>query len=143
MHGVALKHLNQALSDSKCYTRDEVIISVITLALLECFVPTRPKYFLKHKIGLERLLELREPSSYCSLKSSQIHKGVRHMILFASLRTGKPSILARAEWKGPLRVNCSDEDVQAQDLFDILANCTVLIGDRDNMLANWELGIGS
>ena len=139
MHGVALKQLNQALSDSKCYTRDEVILSVVTLALLECFVPTGPEYYLKHMIGLERLLELRGPGSHYCPTSSELHKGVRHMILFASLRTGKASILARTEWKTALRENCSDESMQEQDLFDVLADCTVLVAERDNMLGNWKL----
>ena len=141
MHGVALKELNQALSDSKCYTRDEVILSVVTLALLECFVPTGPKYYLKHMIGLERLLELRDPGSYCSPRSSELHKGVRYMILFASLRTGKPSILAKAEWKTALRANCSDEEMQQQDLFDVLADCTVLVAERDSTCSNSELDL--
>lgn len=141
MHGAALKQLNQALSDSKCYTCDEVILSVATLAILECLVPTGPKNYLNHMIGLERLLELRGSGSYCSPISSELYKSVRHMILFASLRTGKPSILARAEWKKLLRVNCSDEEMQEQDLFDVLADCTVLVAERDNMLANWKLDL--
>ncbi|KAF2190115.1 hypothetical protein K469DRAFT_699711 [Zopfia rhizophila CBS 207.26] len=141
MHGVALKQLNHVLSDPICYTCDEVILSVVTLAMLECLVPTGPKYYLRHMIGLERLLELRDPSSYCSPKSSELYKSVRHMILFASLRTGKPSILARAEWKTVLRANCSDEELQEQDLYDVLADCTVLVAERDNMLANWELDL--
>jgi hypothetical protein len=63
------------------------------------------------------------------------------MILFASLRTGKPSILARAEWKTTLRANCSDEEMQEQDVFDVLADCTVLVAERDNMLTNWEVDL--
>lgn len=138
MHGVALKQLNRALSDSKCYTSDEVILSVAALAILECLEPTGPKNYLKHMIGLEKLLELRGPSSYCSPISPELYKSVRHMIIFASLRTGKASILARAEWKKVLRINCSDKEMQEQDLFDVLADCTVLIAERDNMLADWE-----
>jgi Fungal specific transcription factor domain len=141
MHGVALKLLNQVLSDLKCYTRDDVILSVATLAILECLVPTGPKSYLKHMVGLERLLELRDPNSYCSPISSALYKSVRHMLIFASLRMGKPSILAREEWKKVLRANCSDEEMQEQDLFDVLADCTVLISERDNVLANSELDL--
>lgn len=140
MYGVALKQLNQALADSKCFIRDEVILSVVTLALLECWVPTGPKHYLKHMIGLEKLLELRGPGSY-SPNSSELYKGVRHMILFASLRTGSPSILARAEWKAVLRANCSSEEMQEQDLFDVLADCTVLVKERDNILTDWKLDL--
>ncbi len=84
IHGVALRQLNQALSDSNCRTRDEVFLSVVTLALLECMVPTGTNHYIKHMIALERLLELRDPSSHCSPKSSEFYKSVRHMIIFAS-----------------------------------------------------------
>ncbi|KAF3904880.1 hypothetical protein ABW20_dc0106900 [Dactylellina cionopaga] len=143
LHGVALKHLNEALSDSKCYTRDEVILCVATFAILECLVPTGSKNFLKHMIGLERLLELRGPGSYCSPISGELYKSVRHMIIFASLRTGKPSILAKKEWEQCLRECCSEKEIQEQDLFDILADCTVLIAERNNMLTNWDLNLES
>jgi len=125
MYGVELKQLNQELSNSNCYTRDEVILSVTTLALIECVGPTGLKHYLKNMIGLERLLELREPVLYCSPKSCELYKAVRYMILFASLRTGKPSILARAKWKTVLRTNCLDEEMQGLDLFDTWADCTV------------------
>ncbi|EPS35490.1 hypothetical protein H072_11071 [Dactylellina haptotyla CBS 200.50] len=139
MHGVALKQLNQALSDPKCYYRDDVMLSVATLAILECVVPTGPKNYLKHMIGLERLLYLRGPGLGCSTLTFEIYKSVRHMILFASLRTGRPSILAGQEWKDLFRANCSRDEILEQDLFDILADCTILISQRDIMLARSEL----
>ncbi|KAE9375210.1 hypothetical protein N431DRAFT_196415 [Stipitochalara longipes BDJ] len=120
IHGVALRELNQVLSDSNCRARDEVFLSVITLALLEYLVPTGSKHYTKHMIALEGLLELRDPSSHCSSKSSGLYKSVRHMVLFACLRTGIPSILAREKWKIFLRAQCSEEELQEQDLFDIL-----------------------
>jgi hypothetical protein len=43
MHGKILKQLNATLSDPHCYLRDDVLLSVVTLALLECFVPTGRK----------------------------------------------------------------------------------------------------
>ena len=138
MRGVALRQLNQALSDPKCYTQDSVILSVVTMAILECVVPTGPNHYLQHMIGLERLLELRGPGLYRSQESSLVFKDLRHMILFASLCTGKPSILANQEWKAVLRANCSDEELQEQDLFDVLADCTVLISERNNLLATWS-----
>ena len=138
-HGLALKQLNQTLCDPKCYTRDDVILSVATLAILECVVPTGTKNYLSHMIGLERLLELRDPRSHCAPESCELYKSVRHMILFASLRTGKPSILAREEWKTILRANCTDEELQEQDLYDVLADCTILAAQRDKTSANLEL----
>jgi hypothetical protein len=143
IHGVALRQLNHALSDSKCYSRDEVIISVVTLTLMESFVPSGQKNYLKHIRGLERLLELRDPSFYKSSESSKLHRGIGYMILFASLITGRASILEREEWKTALRVNCSDEEMKTQDLFDVLADCTAIISERNNMLANPESNLES
>jgi hypothetical protein len=59
------------------------------------------------------------------------------MLLFASLRTGKASVLARLEWKEVLRAECSDEELQEQELFGVLADCTVLNAELNDMLANW------
>lgn len=139
IYGVALKRLNHALSDAKCFSRDEIIISVVTLALVESFVPTGPRNYLKHMCGLERLLELRDPSLYDSSKSSKLHKGVGYMVLFASLITGRPSVLASEKWKSALRVNCSDEEMKTQDVFDVLADCTAITSERDNTSANPQL----
>ncbi|KUJ13954.1 uncharacterized protein LY89DRAFT_784788 [Mollisia scopiformis] len=140
MHGVALKRLNQALAVPGCYAHDEVILAVVTLALLECFIPTGPNHFLKHMSGLERLLELRGPGTEgYSSSSSKLGRGARHMILFASLRTGKPSILARPEWKAALRIDCPVEQLPEQDLIDILADCTVLVAGSEKILANGGL----
>ncbi|OJJ45967.1 hypothetical protein ASPZODRAFT_17397 [Penicilliopsis zonata CBS 506.65] len=133
LYSVALRQLNKALAEEHCYTRDEVILTVATLAILESLVPTSPNSYLQHMLGLERLLELRGPRSFSPL-SAVLFKSVRHMILFASLRTGKPSILARAEWKQALRETCSEEEMQEQDLFDILADCTVLANNESEAL---------
>lgn len=143
VHGVALKQLNQALSDPGCYTRDEVILSVAVLAILECLVPTGPRNYLNHMVGLERLLELRGAGSQYSPISTALYKSVRHMIIFASLRLRKPSILARPEWKRVLRTDCSEEECQEQDLYDVLADCTVLIAECDNILGRREFDIES
>ncbi|KAH8891453.1 hypothetical protein GQ53DRAFT_746561 [Thozetella sp. PMI_491] len=133
--GVALKRINEALQDPTCYTRDEVILAVITFAIMESYVPTGPDRYLMHVAGLERLLDLRRSGGETSPSSLDIYRRSQHFLLFASLRTGKPSILARDEWKAVLRINCSGDDVQEQDLLDVLADCTVLVARRDAMLA--------
>ncbi|KAF8863060.1 hypothetical protein BDZ45DRAFT_147613 [Acephala macrosclerotiorum] len=144
MYGAALKQLNQALSDPICYTRDEVILSVIAFALLEIFIPNGPSHYLEHMLGLEKLLELRDTNFYLSPKHAELYKVVRYMILFASIQSGRASTLAREGWKNILRAQCfSDEEMMEQDLLDILADCTVLTAERDEMLANWGLSFKS
>jgi hypothetical protein len=138
MYGVALKQLNQVLSDATRHTCDEVIIAVAALAVSELLVPTGPNNYLTHMIGLERLVNLQDPVSFWCGKSSGFCKGVRFMILFASLQLRKPSILARSDWKKAMRADSSYEQLQEQDLFDILADCTVLLAKRDDVSSAWD-----
>jgi hypothetical protein len=81
LYGLALKQLNHALSEPKCYVRDEVFLSVVTLTLLEVFCPTGKDNYVKHMIGLERIIELRGPPSHCSANSFRIYTGVFRMML--------------------------------------------------------------
>jgi hypothetical protein len=133
IYGIALRSLNQALSTPGCHLRDDVLISVVTFAMLEGFVPSSPKSYLTHILGLERLLELRDPTTLkdCSYRTLCLYKGIRHMILFASLRGRRPSILARPEWKAVLRTGLSLEKPQEQEILSILADCSVLIAASD------------
>ncbi|KAF1972430.1 hypothetical protein BU23DRAFT_555224 [Bimuria novae-zelandiae CBS 107.79] len=138
LYGVALKQLNQVLSDATRYTRDEVIVAVAALAISESLVPTGPNNYLTHMMGLQRLVDLQDPVSFWSGKSSGFCKGVRFMILFASLQLGKPSILARSDWKKAMRADSSHEQLQEQDLFDVLADCTVLLAELDAVSSAWD-----
>ncbi|KAE9366439.1 hypothetical protein N431DRAFT_419696 [Stipitochalara longipes BDJ] len=138
MHSVALKQLNQVLSDTTLHSRDEVIVAVAALSISELLVPSGPDNHLTHMMGLERLVDLQDPVSFWSEKSSGFCKGVRFMILLASLKLCKPSILAKPDWKQAMRTNSSYEELQEQDLFDVLADCSVLLAERDAMLSAWN-----
>jgi hypothetical protein len=85
-------------------------------------------------------LGLRDPASLvnCSYRTSELYKGVRHMILFASLRNRSPSILARPEWKAVLGTGPSFEEPEEQDLHDVLADCSVLIAASDVLVAEGD-----
>ncbi len=61
------------------------------------------------------------------------------MILFASLRRRSPSIFAEPDWKNAIRSDLSEHQIPEQDLYDVLALCTVLLADHDVMMANWHL----
>ncbi|KAK3117180.1 hypothetical protein LTR53_001684 [Teratosphaeriaceae sp. CCFEE 6253] len=138
LYGQSLAQLNKALSDPECYTRDEVCLSVITLACLELLAPSSPGVGLKHVLGLERLLELRGPRVYC-LKHPDIFNCTAIMILDASLRMGHPSVLAREDWKAQSRARCTDAQLQEQDLLDMLADCTLLGAERARLLTRQGL----
>lgn len=139
IRGMALKHLNQALSEPRCHMRDDIFQCVAMLAVLEALVPTSPKSYLQHMLGLERLLELRNPSEQYSAKTHSLYKHMRHMLIFSSLLTGRPSVLAKPEWKVVMRSVCSESEKPTQDLFDVLADVTVLNVERNNLLKHWDL----
>jgi len=138
MHGIALQRLNKALGVPGCHTSDEVLVSVVILAMLELYMPSGPRNYLKHMLGLERLLELRDPGSlvHASYRTLELYKGVRHMILIASLWNRSPSIFARPRWKVVLRTALSLDTPEEQDLHDVLADCSVLIAASDEIVSS-------
>lgn len=134
-YGTTLQQLNRALTEPNSHESDEIIVSVITLAIQETLVPSGPNQFMNHMQGLERLLALRDPTSFQSPYTVGLYMCLRHMLLFAALVSGRPTILAKPEWKALLRKHCPDEEkLQEQRLYEILADCTVLASERDKLL---------
>ncbi|KAJ6194632.1 hypothetical protein J3E72DRAFT_441894 [Bipolaris maydis] len=135
MHGVALRQLNQALSVPGCHERDDIINVITIMAMLEMCLPSGPRNWLKHMLGLEQLIALRDPGSlaYASTQTLELYKGVRHMILLASLRNRSPSVLARQRWKAVLQTPLSLETREERDLHNVMADCTVLIAASDEV----------
>ncbi|GKT51846.1 uncharacterized protein ColSpa_12027 [Colletotrichum spaethianum] len=109
MYGLALKRLNEALSDPLQYASDEIIVAVATLAISECLVPSGKNNYLNHMMGLQKLLDLQDPGTFWP------------------------------QWKSAMRVGASPKDLQEQDLYDVLADCTVLLEKREGILATWDL----
>lgn len=141
MYSVALTQLNQALTDAMQHTSDEVIVAVATLAISECLLPSGKNNYLNHMMGLQRLVDLQEPRAFWPSKPYGFRDGVRFMLLFASVLLRKPCILARAEWKSALRVNSSPAESREQDLYDVVADCTVMLAKCDGIVATWELDV--
>ncbi|KAH5426705.1 hypothetical protein HBI47_117570 [Parastagonospora nodorum] len=134
-HGATLQQLNRALTEPHCYRYDEIIQSVMTLAIQETLVPSGANLFMKHMQGLEKLLALRDPDLYSPPSTVSLYKCLRHMLLFASLIGGTPSILARPDWKEMFHRHCAnDKEEQEQQLYDFLADCSVLASKRDALL---------
>ncbi|KAK1751316.1 hypothetical protein QBC47DRAFT_425480 [Echria macrotheca] len=133
MHGVALRQLNHALSDVTRHSPDDVILAVAALAISELLLPTTPDSCWTHMMGLDRLLDLQDPVSFWSTKSPGFCKGIRFMIVAAALQLGRPSILARPEWKRAMRANASCQELEGQDLYDALADCSVLLAEGNAM----------
>ncbi|EAT90314.1 hypothetical protein SNOG_02102 [Parastagonospora nodorum SN15] len=142
-HGATLQQLNRALTEPHCYRYDEIIQSVMTLAIQETLVPSGANLFMKHMQGLEKLLALRDPDLYSPPSTVSLYKCLRHMLLFASLIGGTPSILARPDWKEMFHRHCAnDKEEQEQQLYDFLADCSVLASKRDALLKKRTSGDG-
>lgn len=141
MHSAALQQLNQALSIPGYHSRDDIINVIVIMAMLELYLPSGPKNWLKHMLGLEKLLELRNPGllAYASHQTLELYKGVRHMVLIASLRNRSPSIFARPKWKAVLRTALSLESVEERELHDVLADCSVLNAANDEVARTWDI----
>jgi hypothetical protein len=138
-HGTTLQQLNRALSRPDCFTSDEIVVSVTTLAIQETLIPSGPGLFISHMEGMEKLLALRNPHSTYSPNTIGLYKCLRHMLLFASLTAGTPSILARPEWKAMFHKYCAnDREEQEQQLYDMLADCSLLAFERGELLKRWN-----
>ncbi|KAI4624221.1 uncharacterized protein J4E87_005720 [Alternaria ethzedia] len=99
IHGVALKRLNQALSQPERRMHDDVIVSVILLAMLELFMPTGPRNWLKHMLGMEQLLALRDPSSlvHASFRTLELYKAASDELFKLQHASGLSYIQRRQE----------------------------------------------
>lgn len=131
LYGRTLKQLNSALSEPDCYSKDEVLLSVATLALRENFVPTGKGYYRHHICGLERILELRGPGGFTTEKSLQLLSRVRRMIVIYSVLNRTPTILARDEWK---RIPwTAGPDHGLGTLCGVLADTTGMVAELDEL----------
>lgn len=136
-HGLILTKLNNALSDPEYRTSDEVILTIVVLALLEGLEPMSPGSYLSHMLALEKLLAMRNVAVGLPISTVRICQGCRHMLVFASLRTRRATILSQVSWKSILRLDCGEDFLREQDLFDVLADCSALLerSDQSTMLA--------
>ncbi|KAK0119207.1 hypothetical protein ONS96_012269 [Cadophora gregata f. sp. sojae] len=140
LYGMVLRRLNETLSDPAHNTNDDLIYAVVTLSIMEMFVSTGAGNHLKHMDGLEHLLALRDHNLPISLETSELYRSLRQMILFAALRSRRTSILASSEWKRQLREHVdSTDELMRQEVFDILAECTVVIALRDHALEDSQI----
>ncbi|KAL9079496.1 MAG: hypothetical protein Q9157_001608 [Trypethelium eluteriae] len=138
LYGFTLTTLNRALCDPEQAKEDDVLLCVVTLGLLETFVPSGQFSWLMHIKGMERLLELRGPEAHRNPFSRQILQGIRRMLIFGSLNTYIPSILSRPEWKA---LEWKSDVIQKntdEDLLNILADCPALFNRRDDLYALFE-----
>ena len=143
LYGSTLTRLNEALGDPEQASEDDVLLSVVTLGLLETFVPSGQSSWLMHIRGMERLLEIRGPEAHRNPCSRQILQGIRRMLIFGSINTSIPSVLSRPEWKA---LEWKSDVIQKntdEDLLNILADCPALLNSRDELFNLFEQDQGA
>jgi hypothetical protein len=140
-HGASLQQLNRALSAPECHVYDEVIVAVTTLAIQETLVPTGTGLFARHMRGLERLLELRDPSAAVGAGTLALYKCLRYMLVYAALAEGRGTVLGRMEWRDAMMRACGGkEERREQRVYDALAKCCELVAERDELVSNEDGG---
>ncbi|KAF2994687.1 hypothetical protein E8E13_002189 [Curvularia kusanoi] len=135
-YGQVLRQLNTHLSLPSLQTSDETILTALTCMLLEVFLPTGPKNFFAHHRGLEAIMAMRGPPTDATGDTATIFRGLRIMSIISALAESKPSIYAREEWKTvPPQADASAAMILQHHIFTCLADCTVLMSERDALLA--------
>ncbi|KAF2502292.1 hypothetical protein BU16DRAFT_521046 [Lophium mytilinum] len=135
-YGAALKGLNDVLLDSECCTSDHVLLTVVTMIMYEVLHPTGKDNYLKHVLGLERLLELRGPSSlFSSPYTARIFRSLRRILIFSCVTVSKLSIMALEGWRQESRDGYSLLEHRQEEQLDFLADWMVLRSERDAFAA--------
>ncbi|KAF2816878.1 uncharacterized protein BDZ99DRAFT_3630 [Mytilinidion resinicola] len=131
-YGAALKGLNDVLLDPECFMSDHVLLTVVTMIMYEAFYPTGNDNYLKHVLGLERLLELRGPLAlFSSSYTARIFRSLRRILIFSCINMSKLSIMALNEWRREPRDSYSFEEHKQEEQLDFLADWMVLRSERD------------
>ena len=143
-YGRALKCLGDALGDADMKKSDDVLLSISTAFLFECFMPTcrRGRAWINHVLGLERLFELRGPPPNRALGSHQtieaaVLERMRPSMILGALIKSRPSLFAQTKWKIPLVSPCTyDAKSTLDNLLNVLAECARLRFEKEEILTS-------
>jgi hypothetical protein len=135
-YGEVLRRLNTTLAVPEQQTTNETLLTALTCMLLEVFMPTGPKNFLKHQRGIETIMCLRGPPTESIGETATIFHGLRIVSIISALVESRPSLYADDAWKhAPVAVTTENGVLQHQ-IFAILATCTQFMSERDALLAS-------
>ncbi|KAF2742812.1 hypothetical protein M011DRAFT_481428 [Sporormia fimetaria CBS 119925] len=141
MYGEVLSQLNRNLSIAHLQTADCTILTVLTCFLRELHLPTGPDpgQFMKHLQGLEAILELRGfPAPPLSRETVMLFQTLRSLSILGNLVKGTPSIFAKEQWKQIPTLYSGEGARVHHALFCILADCTVLVPQRNTVLISGD-----
>lgn len=90
-------------------------------------------------LGLEKLLELRDPFSFWAQNTPGLREGVRFMAIFGCLQAARPSVVARSDWKEAMRLYTAANRRRELELWIVLAECTVLRARSSYARTRWDI----
>ncbi len=135
-YGQVLKQLNHHLAQPELQVTNETLLTAASCMLFEIFLPTAPNNFMKHQRGIEAIMQMRGPPSESENVSATIFRGLRIFSIVGALADSRPSIYTKSEWKRIPPSLMTDSGIIQHQIFDILADCTGLIGKRDKILVS-------
>ncbi|CAO2653382.1 Nn.00g027930.m01.CDS01 [Neocucurbitaria sp. VM-36] len=134
-YGEVLRQLNHHLTQPEQQLTNETLLTALSCTLLEVFLPTGPTNFLKHQRGIEAIMELRGPPTESEGTTATIFRGLRILSIVSALAESRSSIWAKKEWKQAPPAQNTEAGMLQHQIFDVLADCTNLISQRDALLA--------
>ncbi|KAF2845826.1 hypothetical protein T440DRAFT_483013 [Plenodomus tracheiphilus IPT5] len=134
-YGQVLCQLNSHLSLPELQTTNETLLTSLACMLLEVFLPTGPRNFLKHLRGIEAMMKMRGPPLETTGQEATIFRGLRILSIVGALAEARPSLYTETEWRtAPPPLHMTEAGVLQYRIFGILAECTRLLGLRDEAL---------
>lgn len=130
-----LRQLNYHLTLPERQLTDETLLTALSCMLLEIFLPTGPTNFLKHLRGIDAIMQLRGPPRDSAGTTATIFRGLRILSIIGALAESRPSMFSKKKWKRALPVQITEAGMLQHQVFDVLADCTQLIGQRNALLA--------
>jgi hypothetical protein len=94
-----LRQLNLHLADPELQLTNETLLTALSCMLLEIFLPTGPRNFLKHQRGLDAIAMLRGPPKESDVTTATIFRGLRILSVVGSLVESRTSLYSEEEWK--------------------------------------------
>lgn len=136
-YGLVLRQLNMHLTQPGLQTADETILTALTCMLLEIFLPTGPKNYLKHMQGIEIMLGIRGPPRLpMSDNTIKLFHGLRLLSVIGGLAMARPCIYSQNHWKQLPFLHTDEAGQLKHRILSILADCTRLRNQRDAAIAS-------
>lgn len=122
----SVRSLQHALSLLSARSSNDTLLAVMILELYEMLMLSSHDGWIRHALGLAKIIEIRGPHSFCDPFSLKLFETNRFIVCLACLASSSPTFLSQAAWKRiPWQANPSSKD-SMQCLLDSFADLTTL-----------------